>query len=148
LLPVLSWRTRIAQVKEVPAGESIGYGCTFRTTHPMRLAVLPVGYYDGYDRRLSGRGVVLVRGRRAPVVGRVCMNMTMIDITDLPDVGLGETVVLIGRGGGDSVTADDLAALCGTINYEVVARLGRHIPRRLSSRAEPGSAESPPRRPR
>jgi len=138
LLPVLSWKARLTQVKTVPAGEYIGYGCSFRATHPMRLAVLPVGYYDGYDRRLSGRGYVLVRGRRAPVVGRICMNMMMADVTDLPDAALGEEAILIGRCGSESISADDLAALCGTINYEIVARLGRHVPRRLREpRADP-----------
>lgn len=129
LIPVLAWKTRIAQLKEVPAGEYVGYGCAFRTTHAMRLAVLPLGYYDGYDRRLSGRGYVLVRGKRAPIVGRICMNMTMADLTDLPEATLGEEVVLIGRSGNESVTADTLATLCGTINYEIVARLGRHLAR-------------------
>jgi alanine racemase len=129
LIPVLTWKTRIAQLKEVPAGEYVGYGCGFRTTHAMRLAVLPVGYYDGYDRRLSGRGYVLVGGKRAPIVGRVCMNMTMADLSDVPDVRLGDEVILIGRSGGESVTADTLATLCGTINYEIVARLGHHLPR-------------------
>jgi len=129
LLPVLSWKTRIAQFKEIPAGEYVGYGCTFRATHAMRLAVLPIGYYDGYDRRLSGRAHVLVRGRRAPVVGRVCMNLTMIDVSDTPGAELGEEVVLLGHSGAETVSADALAALCGTINYEIVARLGRHLPR-------------------
>lgn len=140
LLPVLSWKTRVAQVKTVPAGEYVGYGCSFRATHAMRLAVLPVGYYDGYDRRLSGRGYVLVRGRRAPVVGRICMNMMMADITDLPDVALGEEVILLGRWGAESISADDLAALCGTINYEIVARLGRHLPRLLREPRETSPA--------
>jgi alanine racemase len=140
LIPVLSWRTRIGQIKDVPVSEYIGYGCSFRATHAMRLAVLPVGYYDGYDRRLSGRGYVLVRGRRAPIVGRVCMNMAMADITDLPDVRLGEEVILIGRCGSESISADDLASLCGTINYEIVARLGRHIPRLLREPRESAEA--------
>jgi alanine racemase len=129
LIPVLAWKTRIAQLKEVPAGEYVGYGATFRATHAMRLAVLPVGYYDGYDRRLSGRGYVLARGKRAPIVGRVCMNMTMADLSDVPEARLGEEVVLLGRSGGESVTADTLAGLCGTINYEIVTRIGAHVPR-------------------
>jgi alanine racemase len=131
LLPVLSWKARIMQIKEVDVGEYVGYGCSFRTTHRMRLAVLSVGYYDGFDRRLSGRGYVLVRGRRAPLVGRVCMNMSLVDISDLPGVSLGEEVVLVGSCGSETIGADLLANLCGTINYEIVARLGRHIPRRL-----------------
>jgi alanine racemase len=129
LLPVLSWKTRISQIKLVPVGEYIGYGCSLRTTHTMRLAVLPVGYYDGYPRALSGRGHVLIHGRRAPVAGRVCMNMTMVDITDLPDARLEDEAILIGRNGGESITADALAALCNTINYEIVSRIGGHLPR-------------------
>jgi alanine racemase len=129
LIPALTWKTRVAQIKSVPAGEYVGYGCSFRATHAMRLAVLPVGYYDGYDRRLSGRGYVLARGKRAPIVGRVCMNMTMVDLSDVPEAELGEEIILIGRSGGESVTADTLALLCGTINYEIVARIGRHLAR-------------------
>jgi alanine racemase len=133
LVPVLSWQARIAQIKEAAAGEYVGYGCTFRATHVMRLAVLPVGYYDGYDRRLSGQAYVLARGRRAPVVGRICMNMTMIDITDMPEIQLGEPVTLIGQSGGEMITVDSLARLCGTIHYEFAARLGRHLPRLLAT---------------
>ncbi len=132
LMPVLTWKSRIAQVKDLAAGEYVGYGCSFRSTHPMRLAVLPVGYYDGYDRRLSGRGYVLLRGRRAPLVGRVCMNMCMIDITDIPGVQIGEVVIVLGQDGEETICADTLAGLCGTINYEIVARLGAHIPRVLT----------------
>ncbi len=140
LLPVLSWHARIAQIKTVAAGEHVGYGCTFRATHAMRLAVLSVGYYDGYDRRLSAQGYVLVRGRRAPIVGRICMNMTMVDITDMPDVRLGEVATLIGHSDGEVVSVDKLAALCGTIHYEFVARLGRHLPRVLRSDEAPDQA--------
>ncbi len=131
LQPVLSWRTRIAQIKPLDEGEYVGYGCTFRATRAMRLAVIPVGYYDGYDRRLSGRGHVLIRRRRAPIVGRVCMNMTMIDVSDIRAAGIGDAVTLIGKDDGETVSADSLAALCGTIHYEIIARLGRHIPRVL-----------------
>ncbi len=129
LKPVLSWRTRIGQVKPVDEGEYIGYGCTVRATRRLRVAVLPVGYYDGYDRRLSNRGYVLVHGRRAPVIGRVCMNLTMVDVTDIPEARPGSVATLIGRDGQEEIGAEDLAALCGTIGYEIVARLGRHIPR-------------------
>ncbi|MBP6874994.1 MAG: alanine racemase [Candidatus Eisenbacteria bacterium] len=129
LVPVLAWKTRIAQIKLVPVGEYVGYGCSLRTTHPMRLAVLPVGYADGFPRALSGRGYVLIHGKRAPIAGRVCMNMTMIDITDLPDAQLEDEVILIGRDGGESISADTLATLCNTINYEIVARIGAHVPR-------------------
>jgi len=113
----------------VPAGEYVGYGRTYRATRPMRLAVLPVGYYEGYPRALSGRAHVLVRGRRAPVVGRVCMNMTMVDVTDVPGAAAGDEVVLLGRSGGEEVRAEDLAAWAGTIHYEIVSRIHPALPR-------------------
>lgn len=133
LRPVLTWKTRVSQVKSVPADAFVGYGCTYQTTRETRLAILPVGYSDGYDRHLSNAGHVLIRGRRAPVRGRVCMNLLMVDVTDVPGVSVEEEAVLLGRqeadGRVDEVTADDLAALVGTISYEIVARLSRHIPR-------------------
>jgi alanine racemase len=129
LQPVLTWKTRIAQVKEVPADSFVGYGCSYRTTQRIRLAVLPVGYYDGYDRGLSNQGHVLVGGRRAPVLGRICMNMIMVDVTHIPDAAVESEVVLLGGQGPHRVTAEELAALCHTINYEIVSRLGAHIPR-------------------
>jgi alanine racemase len=131
LEPVLTWKTRIAQIKSVPDHAYIGYGCTHRTTRPTRLAVLPIGYWDGYDRRLSGAGRVLVRGRRAPVLGRVCMNMTMVDVTDVAGAQPGDEVVLLGRQDDEAVTAQDLASLCQTIVYEITTRIAPHIPRRL-----------------
>lgn len=131
LQPALSWKTRLAQVKDVPAGTDVGYGCTFRTSRPSRLAVMPVGYYDGYDRGLSNVGHVLVRGRRAPVRGRVCMNMTIVDVTDIPGAALEDEVVLIGRQDDELVTADMLAGFCGTIHYEIVSRIHPEIPRIL-----------------
>jgi alanine racemase len=131
LQPALSWKTRLAQVKEVPAGTDVGYGCTYRTTRRSRLAVIPVGYYDGYDRGLSNAGHVLVRGRRAPIRGRVCMNMTIVDVTDIPDAVLEDEAVLIGRQGDELITADMLAGYCGTIHYEIVSRIHPEIPRVL-----------------
>ena len=131
LRPVLSWKTRITQLKQVPAGAYVGYGCTYQTTRATRVAVIPTGYADGYDRRLSNQAWVLVRGRRAPVRGRVCMNLTMVDVTDVPEVELGDEVVLLGRQGDQQITADDLAALAGTINYEIVTRINWDLPRIL-----------------
>lgn len=136
LRPALCWKTRVGQVKEVPAGALIGYGCTYRTTHPTRLAILPVGYADGYDRGLSNRALVLVRGRPAPVRGRVCMNITMVDVTDVPEAGLEDEVVLLGRQGEEEVTAEQLGDWAGTINYEIVARIADHVPR-VEGRGEP-----------
>ena len=97
LEPVMRWRTQIVRLKELPVGHAVGYGATFRTARPSRIATLPVGYADGYDRRLSGRGEVLLRGRRVPVVGRVSMDLVTIDVTDVPDAAIGDEVVLMGR---------------------------------------------------
>lgn len=131
LKPVLAWKTLVSQVKRVKKGEYIGYGCTFRTTRDSRIAVLPIGYYDGYDRKLSNRGMVLIRGQRVPVVGRVCMNLLMIDVTDLAETAVGDEAVLIGRDGDEEVSADTLAEMAGSINYEILARLGAHVPKIL-----------------
>lgn len=129
LKPVLSWKTRIAQIKKVPQGAFIGYGCTYRTTRETLLAVLPVGYYDGYNRSLSNSSYVLVKGNRAPLRGRIAMDFIMGDITDIPGVKLEDEVVLIGQDGDEVITADSLASLVGTINYEIVTRINPQIPR-------------------
>ncbi len=129
LKPILTWKTIVAQIKEVPAGSYIGYGCTYRTTRNIRLAILPIGYYDGFDRGFSNIGYVLIRGKRAPIRGRVCMNLTMVDVTDIPDVRQEDEVVLLGKQGDEELSAEHLASLIGTINYEIVARIGSHLPR-------------------
>jgi alanine racemase len=131
LSPVLTWKTRVIQKKDVPADAFIGYGCTFRTTAKTRLAILPVGYYDGYDRGLSNLSYVLIKGRRAPVRGRICMNLMMVDITDIRGVRLEEPVVLLGRDGSETISADQMAAWANTVNYEIICRIGGHIPRIL-----------------
>ena len=123
--PVLRWKCRVSQVKEMPADRHVGYGCSYLTTRPTRLAVLPVGYSDGYPRSLSNLGYVLIRNRRAQIRGRVCMNLTMVDVTDIPEVQVEDEVELVGAG----LEASDLAALAGTIGYELVARLRPGIPR-------------------
>ena len=140
LQPVLSWRARLVQVKEVPAGAYIGYGRTFRTTHPTRIGVLPVGYYEGYDRRLSNVAHVLVRGVRAPVRGRVCMNMLMVDLTHIPQAQAGEVATLLGWDGEEEISAETMAGWMGTINYEVIARIHPGQPRLL--RREDGLYET------
>jgi len=131
LEPVLTWRTVVGQVKRVPAGETVGYGRSWRALRDTVLAVLPVGYADGYPRALGNRARVLVSGVPAPVVGRVCMNIMMVDVTDIPGVRVGDPVVLLGREGDEAVTAEELASLAGTINYEILARLSPTVPRRL-----------------
>jgi alanine racemase len=129
LVPALSWRTRVSMVKTVPAGSPISYGCTYRTQRTERIATLPVGYADGYSRLLSNRAEVLIHGRRCPVVGRVCMDQTMVRLPDDLEVRPGDEVVLIGKQGTEKISASDLAGLIGTINYEIVCAIGRRVPR-------------------
>ncbi len=129
LKPVLSWKTLLSEIKWVKKGEYIGYGCTYKTTRKTKLGVLPIGYYDGYDRKLSNKGIVLIKGQRAPVLGRVCMNLLMVDLTDIEDVSVGDVVYLIGEEGEEKVTADTLADLAQTINYEILSRISISVPR-------------------
>ncbi len=130
--PVLTWKTRIVQVKTVPEGTFVGYGCSYRTTRQTVLGILPVGYADGYDRALGNRAHVLVRGRRAPVRGRICMNLCMVDLTDVPGPKLEEEVVLLGRSGDEQISAETMAEWSGTINYEVVTRISSLLPRKVA----------------
>lgn len=129
LKPALSWHTKIIQIKKLPKGSLIGYGGTYKTNKPVKLAVLPVGYYEGYDRRLSNKGEILVKGARCPVLGRVCMNMMMIDVSKIKNLKAGERATLIGKQKNIEITADELAEKINTINYEVVARINPLIPR-------------------
>ena len=129
LKPVLSWHTKILQLKKVPAGTSISYGQTFITKRESLIATLPVGYADGYQRVLSNRGEALVRGKRAPVAGRVCMDLTMLDVTDIRNVQQGDEVVLLGRQGDAEITADEMAAWAHTISYEIFTSIGARVPR-------------------
>ena len=127
--PALSFKTTIAQVKALPAGSAISYGRAYHTAGPARIAVIPVGYADGFRRGPAHWGEVLVRGRRAPLVGRVCMDQTMIDVTAIPDAREGDEVVLIGQQGADRLTAEDVARRLGTINYEVISEILARVPR-------------------
>jgi alanine racemase len=129
LKPVLSWKTKILQLKKVPPGTSISYGQTFVTNRESMIATLPVGYADGYQRLLSNRGQVLVDGQRAPVAGRVCMDLTMIDVTDIRKVQQGDEVVLLGRQGDAEIPADEMAAWANTISYEILTSIGVRVPR-------------------
>jgi len=131
LQPVLTWKTLVGQLQSVDRGESVGYGRTWTARRPTQLAVIPVGYADGYSRSLGNRGRILIRGRSAPVVGRVCMNILMADVTDILDVSVGDEVVLIGRQGDEEVQVEELASLSDTINYEFLARLSPAITRSM-----------------
>jgi alanine racemase len=128
LRPALTYKTVVVQVKRLKTGTTVGYGCTFECQRPTVIAILPVGYAEGYDRHLSNQGEVLIRGRRARVLGRVCMNMTTVDVTDIPGVGLGEEAVLIGSQGDLRISVEEVARKIGTINYEVVTRIPETIP--------------------
>ncbi len=126
LSPLMSFTTKVLQVKEIPSGTGVSYGHTFVTERRTQLAVLPVGYEDGYSRSLSNRGEVLIQGCRAPILGRVCMNLCMVDITDIEGVQEGDEVVLLGSQGRETITADEIAGWAGTISYEIVCMVGNN----------------------
>jgi alanine racemase len=127
--PALAFKTQVAQVKLIPAGEGISYGCTFVTERPTWIAVLPVGYADGFRRAPANWGSVLIQGQEAPLLGRVCMDQSMVDITHIPGVRVGDEVVLIGQQGTAALSAETVAQRLGTINYEVVAEILARVPR-------------------
>ena len=129
LEPVLQWKTRIAQIKSLPAGTPVSYGLTEILSKRSRIAVLPVGYSDGYDRRLSSKGEVLVSGYRCKVIGRVCMNMTMVDVSAVPNPEKEQEVILLGRDGRNEILANQTADRIGTIGYEILARINSTLPR-------------------
>lgn len=132
LAPVMSLHSRISMLKWVPPGETIGYGCTFEASRKSRIATLPVGYHDGYMRALSNRANVIVRGVYAPVVGRISMDFTLIDVTNVDGVETGDKVTLLGwdqQHPGPNVSAEDLARISGTLSYEVTCKIGERVPR-------------------
>ena len=129
LFPALDLKSHVTMVKEIPAGEKVSYGGTFTTTRTTKLATVSVGYGDGYPRALSSKGYVLVRGQKAPIVGRVCMDQMMVDVTDVENVTRADIVTLIGKDGDAEITVEEIAALAGTFNYEFVCDLGKRIPR-------------------
>ena len=129
LRPALAWKSRLVRIRTLPAGSGISYGHTFVTDKPTRIALVPVGYGDGYHRSISNRGEVLVRGRRAPIVGRICMDQFAINVDAIPAAHLHDEVVLIGAQGADAITADEVARWARTINYEVVTAILPRVPR-------------------
>jgi alanine racemase len=129
LKPVLTLKTCIHFLKSVPTKARISYGGTFVTKRESLIATLPIGYADGYSCQLSNQGEVLIRGKRVPVIGRVCMDLTMVDVTDVPKVSIGDEAVLIGRQGRDRITADEIAKKVGSIPYEVLCSVGKRVPR-------------------
>ncbi|HEY7816878.1 MAG TPA: alanine racemase, partial [Vicinamibacteria bacterium] len=143
LSPVLSWKARLAQVKTVPAGGTVGYDVTYRAPSERRVGIVPAGYADGFDRRLSNRGRVLVRGKSAPVVGRVAMNMFMVDVTEA-GASDGDEIVLMGEQAGAVLTADEVADSIGTIAYEILARLSPRLARHFREAANEGNVGGSP----
>jgi alanine racemase len=127
--PVMSLYTHLMLLKQVGKGESLGYGCTFQTTRDSLIATIPIGYADGYRRALSNRGRVIVRGKFAPVVGRVSMDLTLIDVTDVPNVRRNDLVVLLGRDGQVSITAEEVAKTIGSLSYEITCGISSRVPR-------------------
>lgn len=129
LRPALTWATRISHLKQVPAGRTVGYGCTWTAPHDTWVATIPVGYADGYDRHLSNSGTVLIGGRRYPIAGRVCMDQAMVDVGPDPVVAVGDEVILLGTSGAETYSADDMADDLGTISYEITCALAPRVTR-------------------
>jgi alanine racemase len=127
--PVLEWKTQVTSLRTLQAGETVGYGRSFVAERETRVALLPVGYADGYNRLLSNRGEVLVRGKRAPIAGRVSMDQTVVDVTEIPGVAIGDEVVLLGGQGEESIDAWELADLVGTVPWEVLCAIRSRVPR-------------------
>lgn len=137
LQPVMQVKTRVIALKKVPPGTSISYGRTFYTRRETLIATVSIGYADGYPRLLSNRGWMIAKGRRVPVVGRVCMDMTMIDVTEVPSLAVGEWVTVIGKDGEEGIWADEIARLAETIPYEILCGIGERVPRRYNELREP-----------
>ena len=127
LTPAMKLKAVVSMVKNLAQGDKVSYGCTFTAEKPMRVATLPVGYADGYPRVMSNRGVVSLHGKPARVLGRVCMDQMMVDVTEIPDVKAGDEAVIFGDGIAHSV--DDIAAAANTVNYEILCDIGRRVPR-------------------
>jgi len=129
LHPVLSWYSRVAQIKDYSAGTPIGYDGTEVLNKPTRVAIIPVGYYDGYDRRLSQKAEVLIRGHRCKVLGSICMNMMMVDASRVPSIQRGDKVTLIGQDGAQRIRVEELSEICSNIHWEIISRISQHLPR-------------------
>lgn len=127
--PAMTWKSVITMVKDVKAGESIGYGRSYKANEDMKVATVSTGYADGYMRNLSNKGYVLLNGRKAPVIGKICMDQFMIDVTHVNDVKMGNEVILLGKNAEYEITADDMGAIAGTIGYEVICGISKRVPR-------------------
>ena len=133
LEPALTWLSRVTHVKTLPAGRQISYGGTYTTTRPTVVATIPVGYADGYRRNLSGKFYVLIRDRKAPILGRICMDQMMVDVTGIPDVAVNDRVVLVGKYTHEQITMEEISAAADSFNYEFVSGISRRVPRIYTS---------------
>ena len=136
LRPALSWHSRVTHVKVLAAGREISYGGTCVTTGPTCVATVPVGYADGYRRSLSSRFHVLIHGKKAPILGRVCMDQMMVDVTEIPDVKSSDPVVLVGTSDNESISVEDISAAADSFNYEFVCGISRRVPRQYTQNGE------------
>ena len=136
LTPAMSWYSRVSHVKTLPAGREISYGGTYVTEAPTRVATVPVGYADGYRRSLSSKFYVLIHGKKAPILGRVCMDQMMVDVTDIPETAVGDQVTLVGTDGSEAITVEQIAEAAGSFNYEMVCGISRRVCRRYYSGGE------------
>lgn len=142
LQPALTWKSHVIHIKTLEAGRHISYGATYTTAEPRVIATVPVGYGDGYPRSLSNKGCVLIHGRRAPIVGRVCMDQLMVDVSGIPDIRIEDEVVLVGQQGGETLLLDEVSALSGRFNYEFACDINKRVPRiyyRNGQEIEPNS---------
>ena len=129
LIPALTWHSRVTHLQELPAGREISYGGTYVTTRPTKVATIPVGYADGYRRSLSGKFYVLIHGQKAPILGRVCMDQMMVDVSHIPDMAVGDEVILIGQYNAECITMEQIAEAAGSFNYEFMVGISRRVPR-------------------
>ena len=136
LKPALQWVSHVAHVKWVEAGTPVSYGGTYVTDHRTKLATIPVGYGDGYPRSLSNKGYVLIKGQKAPIRGRVCMDQMMVDVTEIDDVAYEDQVILVGRDGEEELPVEVLSDLSGRFNYEFVCDIGKRVPREFYRHGE------------
>ncbi|MBE6023614.1 MAG: alanine racemase [Cellulosilyticum sp.] len=129
LMPAMTLKTQVVHIKELPEGHYVGYGRTHYTHHKTKVATIPVGYADGYSRRLGNEGRVLIRGQYAPIIGNICMDQFMVDVTHIEDVSVEDEVVLFGKQGENEIPVEEIASILGTINYEIICMIGKRVPR-------------------
>ena len=129
IIPAMEWKSVVSFVKNLPSGVAVGYGGTYVTDKETTVATIPVGYADGYPRSLSNKGEVIIKGKKAPIIGRVCMDQFMVDVTNIPDVKMGDEVTLMGKDNGEEISCEEISEKAGSFNYEFVCDIGKRVPR-------------------